>query len=258
MVRRKKLTSGRIVFAALLTAFVTVGIIAAVSIITAQSGYALAQDEYEALRLYAPNLPTSAPASAPEGEAASPAEAIPTQPIQPAAPEQPRNLSEINPDYIGWIRIDGTGIDYPVVRGEDNDKYLAITFGGEQNASGSIFMDYRCTAGFESPLPMLHGHNMKDGSMFAELNKYVASGFRDEHPQITILTQDGETLAYHIFAVVKTNVFDTAYTLHSGDLEAIGEYMAALSTPDSAERYIALSTCTYGDDDERLLVFGAL
>jgi len=53
---------------------------------------------------------------------------------------------EINPDYVGWLKIDGTNIDFPIVRGNDNEKYLTTTFKGEENILGAVFMDYRCVA----------------------------------------------------------------------------------------------------------------
>ncbi len=247
--RRVRLNRGRLIFAALLTAFIIVGIIAAIHLISVQSGYAQAQGKYEALRLYAsdaPPVPTSAPAPVQEQAEAH---------KQTATPEPQPDLSDINPDYIGWIRIDDTSIDYPVVSGEDNDKYLTTTFSGDKNPSGTIFMDYRCTDGWDGALTILHGHHMKDGSMFAELSKFPERGYMDEHRLITISTLYGVTLAYSIFTVVKTNIYDTAFTLHSGDVEAISGYMAVLAAPEDAQRYIALSTCTNGDDDERLLVF---
>lgn len=81
-------------------------------------------------------------------------------------------LQKINPDIVAWIRIDGLGIDYPVVQGEDNEHYLYYTFRGEANVAGSIFLDYRNKADFSDSKIILYGHNMKNGSMFGSLKKY--------------------------------------------------------------------------------------
>ncbi len=134
----------------------------------------------------------------------------------------------------------------------------ATTFSGERNASGAIFMDYRIKDGFDGTLSVIYGHNMKDGSMFADLNRYLEDDYLDAHPEITVLTADGETRTYHVFAARKTDVRDTLYTLHDAKAEVMNEYMDSLFAPKGANRYIALSTCTDGEDDERLLVIGSL
>ncbi len=251
MVRRRKAHTGRLVFAALLLVFLTAGAIAAINLISAQGGYDKARDEYDALRRYAPEI-IAAPESA-SGQEEAPADAL----MKQADAEPPVDLSGVNPDYIGWIRIDGTNIDYPVVQGADNDKYINVTFSGEKNASGSIFMDYRFTDRFDGAFTVIYGHRMNDGSMFSDLNKYLESGYLDAHPEITILTAEGETLSYTIFAARETDVSDPLFTLYSQDAEAMNEYMASLGAADGANRYIALSTCTDGSDEERLLVVGA-
>lgn len=238
----------RLIFAALLISFTALGVIAAVHLITAQSGYAQAQEEYTALRQYAPDRKPDPKPTPKQLEA----------PGQTHGPEPILDLSAVNPDYIGWIRIDGTMIDYPVVRGEDNKKYISTTFTGEQNASGAIFMDYRCVDGFGGAFAILYGHNMKDGSMFAALNRYLESGYLDEHPNITILRADGAALDYCIFAVRKTDITDSAYRLPDRG-EKVVAYMKDLGAPEGAERFLVLSTCTSSrDDDERLLVFGVI
>jgi sortase B len=235
----------RLIFAALFFLFAAVGIVAAVNLIITQNGSAVAQKEYDALRQYAPEA-----APLPQSEQ--------TAAIPPAQePETPQNLFEINPDYTCWIRIDGTGIDYPVARGEDNEKYLSTTFMCESNKSGAIFMDSRCTDGFDG-LAILYGHNMKDGTMFAGLNRYCEDGYLAENPDITVITRDGETLVYRIFAVRVTDITDMTYTLPDKDWEARESYMAALDSSRNVERALVLSTCVSGgNEDERLLVFAA-
>jgi SrtB family sortase len=254
MVRKlKNLQAGRLTFAALLALFVIVGAIAAANIVIAQIGYAASQKEYEELRRYAPPTSGAAVTASPSSgidEAGSAAILGPA-----TEPEPLPNLSAINPDYIGWIRIAGTEIDYPVARGADNGEYLSTTFSGKKNASGAIFMDSRCADGFDG-FALLYGHNMKDGSMFAGLNRYRESGYREEHPEITMITANGEILTYSIFAVKETDVNDTAYTLPGKDRETVTEYTAGLGAPESAERLLILSTCVNrGSGDARLLVF---
>ena len=241
---------GRLAFAALLLVFLTAGAIAAINLISAQGGYDKARNEYDALRRYAPEV-ISAPASASGQE-------IPAQDalLKQAEAEPRPDLSGVNPDYIGWIRIERTNIDYPIVQGADNDKYMGVTFGGEKNASGAIFMDYRFSDKFDGAFTVIYGHRMNDGSMFSDLNLYLEDGYLDAHPEITIYTAGGETLTYRIFAARETGVRDPLYALHSQEEEIMNDYMASLGT-EGANRYIALSTCTEGSDEERLLVIGA-
>jgi len=263
--KKSQVQPRRIVFAVLIVLFAAVGVIAAFNIITAQIGYTTSQKEYTELRQYAPLIkPVTVSASpTPDMEPAA-------DPAQPAVPEQEPeveqeqeqepeqeaqpSLAVINPDYIGWIWIEDTKIDYPMVQCDDNVKYLSITFSGGKNASGAIFMDSRCKVGFDSHA-ILYGHNMKNGSMFAGLNRYLESGYLDKHPEIIIMTLNGETLTYRIFDAQVTNASDPAYRLPDMDKENIEEYGTERDIREGAA-ILVLSTCTTNSDDsERLLVF---
>ena len=81
---------------------------------------------------------------------------------------------EINPDYVGWLKIDGTIVDYPVARASDNTKYLNTTFRGNENMLGSIFMDYRCN-GEDLPHIIIYGHDADD----VNKNKLMFGGLKD-------------------------------------------------------------------------------
>lgn len=107
-----------------------------------------------------------------------------------------KKLLEINPDTVGYIKIDGTVIDYPVVKGEDNDFYLTHDFYKNESRSGTVMMDYRnkVTADGHSGNMILYGHNMAVGTFFAALNEYwrtmydsydePSKSFYKEHPII--------------------------------------------------------------------------
>jgi len=171
-----------------------------------------------------------------------------------------RNLSldelyALNRDFVGWIST-GASIDYPVVRGSDNDKYINTTFLGARNTAGAIFMDYRHSNGFNEQVCILYGHNTRDGSMFSELVRYLDLGYLQRNPTITITTRDGRTLNYRVFAARLTDAWDEAYTIgiHSS-ARASGEFPNA---PENAGHFLLLSTCTRNaNDDERILVFAA-
>jgi len=155
-------------------------------------------------------------------------------------------FSEMNPDFVGWIIIPNTMIDYPVVRGSNNSLYLNTMFSGAANPAGTIFMDSLCTKDFDSPACVIYGHNMRDGSMFAALTNYMDNGFMDDHPEIIVLTADGEKLVYRIFEAKYSDAWDSVYEIDLNDSK-------------NAERIIVLSTCLNDADRyDRLLVYAVL
>jgi len=165
-------------------------------------------------------------------------------------------LVSLNRDFIGWI-IAGHSIDYPVVRGNDNDKYINTTFTGNRNTAGAIFMDYRHTDGFDEPVSVIYGHNTRDRTMFSSLASYLDPDYMRNHPHIYITTREGKTLVYRVFAAKLTDAWDPAYTASIIDQENVSETF--FNVPENATRFLVLSTCTRGpDDDERILVFTAL
>lgn len=95
-------------------------------------------------------------------------------------------LRNRNPDMVGWIKVPGTRIDYPVVCGKDNEEYLHKTFSKKKNRSGCIFLDVNCKKDFSSDNSVIYGHHMKDGSMFAELVKFRDPEFVKRHKRILL------------------------------------------------------------------------
>ena len=128
-----------------------------------------------------------------------------------------KKLLEINPDTVGYIKIEGTQIDYPVVKGKDNDYYLTHDFYGEPSKSGSVMMDVNCkvTADGNSGNLVLYGHNMAVGTFFACLSEYwrtlydsydgASIQFYKDHPTITFNTLYEEA-EWKIFAIGLYNV----------------------------------------------------
>ena len=142
-------------------------------------------------------------------------------------------LRAINPDVVGWIVVPDTPISYPIVRGQDNAHYLRHTFSGERNASGAIFMDYRNSADFSDNQIILHGHNMRDGSMFAPLHGWTGDYF-------IIHTPDG-IMVFEVFDRRMVSATDEIYQLH--DME-------------NGEQIVTLSTCVNGRAEMRFVVRG--
>ena len=194
---------------------------------------------------------------APEDVLSSPdSEDFPLSDLPRSQDDPLAELSGMNPDFIGWIYIEGV-LDYPVVRGRDNERYLNVTFKGSSNPSGAIFMDYRNSKGFDDPVCVLFGHNMRDGSMFKALHKYSSKTFLEEHPDIVVVTASGDVLYYRIFATKYEGSRDLLYELSLSERSANPtEFRGA---PDGASRFLILSTCTNSEDrEERLRVIAAL
>ena len=95
-------------------------------------------------------------------------------------------LRKVNPDIIGWIVIPGMEISYPIVQGEDNDYYLKHTFDKAENASGCIFVEVENSPDFSDNNTFVYGHNMKNKSMFAKLNRYQEEDTFRKNPEFII------------------------------------------------------------------------
>lgn len=92
------------------------------------------------------------------------------------------------PNLVGWIQSEGTPINYPIVRGTDNDFYLYHFPNGQRNPMGSIFMDYRNSANFTDVVTKIYGHNTASGHMFGTLSRYSSQEFFQQHSSMFIFT----------------------------------------------------------------------
>ena len=168
-----------------------------------------------------------------------------------------RMMLEINPDFVCWIYIGGTNIDYPVVRAADNEKYLDLTFFGEPNRHGAIFMDYRNMGAFV-PHIIIYGHNTRDGTKFGSLRYFLDDGFLRENPYISLIT-NGRVVKYRIFSARLTDVYDPAYFLDFSEPGSFRAFLERNGAPPGASQIVTLSTCvSRGRDYERLVVQGSL
>lgn len=176
-------------------------------------------------------------------------------------------LHRENPDCIGWIRIEGTVVDYPVMyRPSEESYYLHRDFYGEYSANGCLFLSELCNPKTSDNL-IIYGHHMNSGKMFAALDRYKDSAFYLEHPLISYDTLHGSE-TYQIFAVFCTPVYTGRdfpyYTFTKAeDAADYREYMKAVKeralydTGISAvfgDRLLTLSTCEYSQKNGRVVV----
>lgn len=177
-------------------------------------------------------------------------------------------LLAVNADVAGWIWMQDTVINYPVLHSkQDNDEYLYTTYDGKNNSSGSIFIDYRNNAGYVDDNTVVYGHNMKNGSMFAVLKKLTGQEFYDAHKEFYILTPEGNR-RYEIISVFQVDALSSLYDRQFATIEdkqvwldRVLQKSAVLSpyTTSVEDTFVMLSTCVSGDDlRARIVAVGRL
>ena len=159
---------------------------------------------------------------------------------QPAAERNIQTLIAENADCIGWLSIDGTNISYPVMYTPSNpQKYLRRNFYGKYSQSGVPFLDGRCD--LQSTNLIIYGHNMRNGTMFSDLKKYVDKDFQIAHRTVKFETMDGIRY-FTVTNVLKTNTSDAWYNRIAAE---------------DGRRCLVLSTCYGSGKDGRLLIIAA-
>ncbi len=178
-------------------------------------------------------------------------------------------LSEKNDDFVGWLSIEDTEIDYPVMKSSESDPefYLHRDFDRNYSYSGTLFIGEGCNA--DSDMFVIYGHNMNSGSMFGSLDSYKNGSFAPEHKDIVFRTPK-DYRVYRVFAAFQTKLVpedsdEFAYYRSVGELKR-GEYNEVLENirkmslislndvPEYPEQIMLLSTCYYHTDEGRFVV----
>ena len=168
--------------------------------------------------------------------------------------------------FVGWIRINDTNIDYPVVIGEDNTEYLNNDYKKEYSITGSIFVDYRNDRNFKDDFTIIYGHNLKADLMFAEIRNYADKDYFDAHS--TGLLYTGNKI-YQIDALYfeSINAYSKVYSLalyrNDSNKELLSEFEKNAITKSktkvsSKDKLILLSTCNSSDTETRSVLIGKL
>lgn len=168
------------------------------------------------------------------------------------------SLWETNEDVVGWIRISGLEVvDYPIVYCDDNDYYLDHNWDGSYTRYGAIFTDMLNVNGFDDPYTVIYGHNMKNGSMFGDLDKYRSSSFYLENGGYITIYLPEQTNIYKIFSVRVVEGDDAGtYTFGFEYGESFEKYVQAMQkaseyktgvTVGGGDTVITLSTCHNND-----------
>lgn len=123
------------------------------------------------------------------------------------------DIQQINPDICGWIRIDDTNIDYPILIGKNNSEYLDMDYKKEYSPGGSIFLDYRCNRNIEDDYTVIYGHNMAHNIMFSDIHKFADKSFFNEHKTGKLYCKSGVyDIKIYIYCEIDANK-DIAYKL---------------------------------------------
>lgn len=178
------------------------------------------------------------------------------------------DLYKENNDLIGWLSIDGMEIDYPVMQCEDDEYYLHHDFYGNDSKYGCLYVRKEADINAGSNF-IIYGHNMKDGSMFGDLDFYLEESFYLEHPIISFDTLYEER-TYEIIAVFRSQVYNADedtfkyYQFYEaatedefddfyGNIKELSLYDTGV-TAAFGDTFLTLSTCAYHVTDGRLVV----
>ena len=173
-----------------------------------------------------------------------------------------QSLNSAYPDALGWLYIPDTVISYPIMQSDDNDYYLSHAYDGTYLKAGSVFLDYRCEGRFRNPINIIYGHNMKNGSMFAQVTNFKNDSYFESHKYGWLATPE---------AVYRIDFFSLAVAdwhddLYKGDT-SISEWIphiydkSAVSremTYTDDDRFVSFSTCSYEFENARNILTGKL
>lgn len=176
-------------------------------------------------------------------------------------PNQNSEYLTINSDYTGWITVAKTVIDYPIVRGSDNEFYLNRDIYKKSSDAGAIFMDYRNLGQFNDQHTIIYGHYMKNGTMFGGLHDYKEETYFNTHDKITVNGLYGEK-TYTIFSayIVSADDYKLEIDLQDGDYENYVQTLMSNSmhkkdfifSEDKA--LLTLATCSYETKNGRMII----
>lgn len=176
--------------------------------------------------------------------------------------EQVQNLCENFDNSIGWINVPETKINYPVMYSGDNEFYLHRAVDGSYLRVGSIFLDYRCNANFTGKINVLYGHNMSDGSMFADVMKFIDSDYFDSH-NYGWMTTGNAVYKIDFFSLSQPENYDDFYDVNSDVdlwLDSLRErsFIWKNIGVSKEDQFISLSTCTNSEGSSRTVLTGKI
>lgn len=171
-------------------------------------------------------------------------------------------LLEINKEVIGWITINDTPINYPLLQHSDNQYYLTHASDNSDSIYGSIYIDHRNNSDLNNLNTLIYGHNMNNGSMFHALVNYKDQDFFTAHPYISV-SNLYETFTYEIFSVYVVNADTETISVKYKSNEDFLNYISNCQSRslfktninlNEDDQIITLVTCSYELDNARTIV----
>ena len=182
-------------------------------------------------------------------------------------PEETRlslqELMAINPDTRGWITLDGTHIDYPMVQGRDDMEYVNKDVMCEFSLSGSIFLSVENKADFSDPYMLTYGHHMDNGGMYGDVMEFIEKDYFDKHLTGHLFLPDGRARKLEVFAIIECDAYDRMiYDVEAkkGHVMELVEYLKNHATNfrdigmKESDQIMALSTCVSVETNGRAVV----
>ena len=177
-------------------------------------------------------------------------------------------LLAINPDVRGWLTIDGTHVDYPIVQGEDDMEYVNKGVYGEFSLSGPVFLDSENTSDFSDCYNLLFGHHMANGAMFGDVVRFTDRTYFEKHQTGRLFYPDGRSVEITLYACLQTDAYDRlVYRPEVRKQENMAELLAYIQKEavqyrdigiTRQDRLIGLSTCAEAETNGRVILFGRL
>lgn len=169
------------------------------------------------------------------------------------------DMHALSEDVVGWLTVDDTEIDYPVMQGRDNNEYLNKDPFGAYSLAGSLFLDSRNASDFSDPYSLIYGHHMEYGKMFGALDAFLDQAYFDTHRTATLMVSDA-VYSIRFFACLEADASVNeifAPTETENTLEYVQKNARIYYAPEG-EKLIALSTCKFPQTTKRIIVFGVL
>ncbi len=189
--------------------------------------------------------------------------------VIPEVLDEYKNLYNSNKRLIGWLKIDDTNIDYPVMQTTDNEYFLTHNINQQKDRNGALFLDKDCDVLAPSTNLIVYGHHMRSGNMFGTLDKYSSEEYYKEHPviQFDSIYEKGTYEVMYVFRSKIYNEEDVVFkyyqfidAMSQQEFDSNMQEMAAMSLYDTGvtasygDRLLTLSTCDYYVDDGRFVV----
>lgn len=181
---------------------------------------------------------------------------------KPALNEPIQEKEIISDKQVSWLTVYRTGIDYPVMQGQDNYEFLNKDPYGEFRLSGSLFLDFRNSGDFTDPYSMIYGHHMEHGAMFGSLDYFLDPAYFANHRQGQLYTRE-KVYRLEFFALLYAKgddplFFSPARTSTQEILRYLDQHALIRMGEQPGARLLALSTCAGETDMDRLILIGTL